>query len=127
MEVLMLESIAALDDVYIQCPGCLEWVETLPTEGVPNQSLRTCTECEHDFLVDIETVEYKVRLSCDRCQMLSINGIACHETGCPNQKKTWVPERGWVRYLQCRECGCDVEEGESCDCMDPMEDEEESE
>lgn len=24
-------------------------------------------------------------MSCDQCQMLSINGHNCHETGCPNQ------------------------------------------
>lgn len=30
--------------------------------------------------------------------MLSINGMACHEAGCPNSGKTWIPERGeWVR------------------------------
>ena len=59
---------------------------------------------------------------CDSCQMLSINGVNCHEIGCPNSKKTWVPGRGWVRFLECRECGCDVEEGECCDCINPTED-----
>jgi type VI protein secretion system component VasF len=30
--------------------------------------------------------------------MLSINGMACHEAGCPNSGKKWMPERGeWVR------------------------------
>jgi hypothetical protein len=50
--------------------------------------------------------------------MLSINGVACHETGCPNQKKLWMGGRGWVRFLECFECGCEVEEGERCDCQD---------
>ena len=60
---------------------------------------------------------------CDQCEMLSINGMACHETGCPNARKTWLPDREqWVRFVECRECGCDVEEGTSCDCMEPVRD-----
>jgi hypothetical protein len=51
---------------------------------------------------------------CDSCQMSNINGVNCHEFGCPNQKKTWVPNRGWVKYNKCGECGNEVEEGESC-------------
>jgi lipoate synthase len=31
-------------------------------------------------------------MKCNQCQMLSINGIACHETGCPNIKKVWDSE-----------------------------------
>lgn len=26
---------------------------------------------------------------CDQCQMLAINGVNCHETGCPNRRKVW--------------------------------------
>jgi hypothetical protein len=55
-------------------------------------------------------------MKCDQCEMLSINGTPCHEIGCPNAKKTWVPDRGWVRFVECSVCGCDVELGESCDC-----------
>jgi hypothetical protein len=54
--------------------------------------------------------------------MLSINGVACHEHGCPNAKKTWVEERGeWVRFVACFVCGFDVELGESCGCDSPEE------
>lgn len=61
-------------------------------------------------------------MTCDQCEMLSINGLACHETGCPNAKKTWIPEREtWAQFVACRECGCDIEVGESCDCMEPLE------
>ena len=63
-------------------------------------------------------------MHCNQCQMLSINGVACHETGCPNSRKTWVPEREeWVRYIQCFDCGCDVELGKACDCHDYPNDE----
>jgi hypothetical protein len=27
------------------------------------------------------------RVHCDQCEMLAINGIACHEHGCPNSRK----------------------------------------
>jgi hypothetical protein len=61
-------------------------------------------------------------MRCDQCQMLSINGVACHETGCPNSRKTWIAERGsWVSFVDCFECGYPVEVGESCDCQQPME------
>jgi hypothetical protein len=60
------------------------------------------------------------KVSCDQCSMISINGVACHESGCPNQRKTWVGGRGWVRFIECRECGADVEEGEVCDCQEPV-------
>ena len=26
-----------------------------------------------------------VRVKCSQCEALCINGVACHETGCPNQ------------------------------------------
>ena len=60
----------------------------------------------------------KKTISCDQCQMLSINRVACHETGCPNSHKTWVSgRREWVLYHECRECGDVVEDG-VCDCGD---------
>lgn len=55
-------------------------------------------------------------MKCDQCELLRINGVVCHEIGCPNFKKRWVADRGWVRFLECRECGSEVEEGESCGC-----------
>lgn len=33
--------------------------------------------------------ECPARLRCDACEMLSINGLACHESGCPNARKAW--------------------------------------
>lgn len=55
------------------------------------------------------------RVTCDQCSALVINGVFCHETGCINQRKRWDSVEGeWVRYVECRECGCDVREGEVC-------------
>ena len=47
-----------------------------------------------------------VRLMCSQCEACVINGVACHETGCPNEThechgcNAIVPRR--VRY--CEEC-----------------------
>jgi hypothetical protein len=38
-------------------------------------------------------------MRCLNCEMLSINGIACHETGCPDAwREAAIP---------CFECGCE--------------------
>lgn len=44
-----------------------------------------------------EIEDYEPRTMCARCQLLSINGVPCHETGCPNDGKSWsIEENGWV-------------------------------
>jgi hypothetical protein len=59
----------------------------------------------------------ETRMRCDQCEAAMINGVFCHETGCPNSRKTWVAEREqWIRFVKCFECGCGVEEGEYCRC-----------
>lgn len=63
-------------------------------------------------------------MKCDQCQMLAINGVNTHEIGCPNHGKTWNADEGeWVRFLKCHECGCDVREGDTCDCQENDEEE----
>ena len=57
--------------------------------------------------------EPRQRVTCDQCQMLSINGVACHETGCPNIGARW--ESGtWVKQRKCFDCGCTVDASEPC-------------
>ncbi len=58
------------------------------------------------------------RIKCDQCEALMINGVFCHETGCPNSKKTWE-DGEWIRYLDCFECGAKVREEELCNCQEP--------
>lgn len=60
-------------------------------------------------------------MTCDQCQATRINGVFYHEIGCPNSRKTWVPGRGWVQFVECRECGDDVEVGTFCDCLEEYE------
>jgi hypothetical protein len=60
----------------------------------------------------------RARISCDSCEMLSINGVACHEIGCPNMGARWDAERAeWVRQYKCFTCGCMADVGEVC-CSD---------
>ncbi len=52
---------------------------------------------------------------CVHCEMMAIQGQNCHETGCPNEGKTWDPERqDWVEYTTCPNCDSEVEVGEPC-------------
>lgn len=37
-------------------------------------------------------------MSCDSCNMVSIQGVPCHETGCPDAWKT--------TEIECEDCGC---------------------
>jgi hypothetical protein len=55
-----------------------------------------------------------------------INGVFCHETGCKNSRKVYR-YGAWIKVFECRECGCEVEEGTACDCMEPVEEEREEE
>lgn len=59
----------------------------------------------------------RVRVHCDQCEMLSINGVACHETGCPNMGARWDGD-GWVRQRKCFDCGCAVDRDDPC-CSAP--------
>lgn len=64
----------------------------------------------------------KSQISCNQCQLLGINGTPCHERGCPNSRKSWVPDRGdWVLFVRCFHCGCDVEAGTNCGCCEETE------
>ena len=40
---------------------------------------------------------------CDQCEVLTINGVACHETGCPNSHLDPVTNKPLER--ECDECG----------------------
>ena len=53
---------------------------------------RVIRSLEYRGLVDVseKTKQFRERiyLTCELCDMLSINGVACHETGCPNHGST---------------------------------------
>ena len=50
------------------------------------------------------TKEYRVR--CSQCEATGINGVACHETGCPNQ------------HYECKGCSATLNhQGYCMDCI----------
>lgn len=74
-----------------------------------------------------EEEETRERITCDQCELLAINGICCHETGCPNMGSRWDAEnREWIKQRKCFECGCEVDADDPC-CSAPFEEEEEEE
>ena len=67
-------------------------------------------------------------MKCDQCQAVSINGVATHETGCPNSWRD--PLTGKAYPVECFECGCDFIPEERTfgravcpDCANPVDDE----
>jgi hypothetical protein len=64
-----------------------------------------------------EVFERKNRVTCDQCEALMINGVFCHESGCPNQTH------------ECKECDAQIPHGytlcESCANPEPFDETEE--
>lgn len=61
------------------------------------------------------------RTRCNQCEALMINGVFCHETGCPNTKARYDSESGeWIKQYKCFTCGCMADEGSNC-CSDETE------
>jgi hypothetical protein len=55
-------------------------------------------------------------MNCDQCQALMINGVFCHETGCPNDRESGE----WIKQRECFDCGCTVDADDPC-CSVPCE------
>jgi hypothetical protein len=54
-------------------------------------------------------------MRCNQCEALMIQGVFCHETGCPNTHSRYDAEDDrWIKQRECFECGCMVDEDESC-------------
>ena len=47
----------------------------------------------------------KRRVKCEQCQLVIIQGIPCHETGCPSSWIDPLTDEGYP--VDCWECGCD--------------------
>jgi hypothetical protein len=85
-----------------------------------NREQRAIRKQAKSFVRGIEKAidEARTAKHCDQCEALLINGVFCHETGCPNSRKTWIEDRGeWVLFVDCFECGYPVELGTACDCQ----------
>lgn len=98
-----------LSTKLIECLGCNEWNHTIPTEGVAEQSLRTCLGCAHDFLIDYETTEMREEEPTDSEGDTAAVWLArqfefeyCHECGKDTDKHTAVMVLGnW--FARCDE------------------------
>lgn len=56
------------------------------------------------------------KMHCDQCEVLMINGVFCHETGCPNSGSRWRGDT-WVSQRNCFVCGCTADDDDPC-CED---------
>lgn len=110
-------------DTVVKCDGCGEEVRFTYANGPEEVDLDAdegqtdqekydayvigCLEdAEQDHVCGEDTDDEPThRLGCDSCELVAINGVICHETGCRNAPKT------------CKECGQEVARGESC-CVD---------
>lgn len=53
---------------------------------------------------------------CDQCEVLTINGIPCHENGCPNKHIDPSTQEPYVR--KCKWCGSEHKNGPKFDFCD---------
>ena len=57
------------------------------------------------------------RMRCDQCEALMINGVFCHETGCPNTNSRF-DDGVWIKQRECFDCGCTVDADDPCCSLD---------
>lgn len=55
-------------------------------------------------------------MRCPQCEAAMINGIFCHETGCPNTHARYdVETDSWIAQYTCSICGYQHDVGTPCD------------
>lgn len=55
------------------------------------------------------------RIRCTQCEALMINGIFCHELGCPNTRARYDESTGdWIKQYECFTCGCMADVDSNC-------------
>lgn len=64
-----------------------------------------------------------MRIKCDQCNPAMLQGIFCHESGCPNMHKKYNPEsESWDNVYKCRECESEHVDSDSAgQCCQPAE------
>ena len=56
-----------------------------------------------------------LRIRCGQCELMRINGVVCHETGCPNTHARYDVNSGeWIKQRKCFDCGCMVDAEDPC-------------
>ncbi len=52
-------------------------------------------------------------IKCDCCNLARINGVLCHERGCPNAGAR-LEQGSWIQQFTCFTCGCEADRGTEC-------------
>jgi len=54
-------------------------------------------------------------MRCNQCSAAIINGVFCHEIGCPNMRSRYdAALDAWIKMRECSECGSIVDQSEPC-------------
>ncbi len=54
-------------------------------------------------------------MNCDQCEAATINGVFCHEQGCPNKGARYDRAEGaWIKQRKCFDCGYTVDKDDPC-------------
>ena len=93
-------------------------------QGVPQYGITGCAEITPNkktaskWAALANAANKHARVRCDQCEASMINGIFCHETGCPNTHARYDNNSDtWIKQRECRECGCTVDEDDPrCNC-----------
>lgn len=108
------------------CPICLPRSEMTTLYRIDMEDVTGtdfCPACSRDAMdsglftddTSEEACEDEDRITCPQCELLSINGVTCHETGCPNTNARWDSESGeWIKQRKCFTCGCTVDADDLC-------------
>jgi hypothetical protein len=104
----------------------IEYVSSRPFdhEAAQQDALDILNQAIEDLF---EGDEDSIAIRCNQCVALMIQGVFCHETGCPNTNSRFDAETGeWIKQRKCFECGCTVDADDLC-CNAELEDDEEHE
>lgn len=93
------------------------WKEPTDSEGNEVRPVFESDDWEDPECSECLGEEISNRVRCDQCSALMINGVFCHETGCPNSGAKYE-DGEWVKCRDCFDCGLPVRVGEGCDCME---------
>lgn len=87
--------------------------------GKDLQALTAAKAAHHAKFRATGTRPLKFQFRCDQCEMVSINGHACHEVSCPNMGARFDTDTGeWIKQIECGECGQANDAGTTC--CDPI-------
>jgi hypothetical protein len=86
---------------YWYCfPGCMPDSPAFGPYATEDDALEAMSdECAEDMQEDEQEdgQEDALDASCDQCSACMINGVYCHETGCPNTNKVKIDGVWWIK------------------------------